>query len=190
MSYITAHNQFIIFSYEQCEIITWDAVVRALHVYIFGYIYATVMQHNLNVVHDDVMKWKHFPRYWTFVRGIHRTQASDAELWCFFDLRLNEGLSKQSWNWRFETPSRPLWRCSNVVTTVSSKYRLIVSKKYLYFCSLWVREVVCEKLYLCISYTHTHIYIIYISIYTYMRLACVVKRMRLLSAHNIAVTWV
>ena len=23
-------------------------------------------------LHDDVMKWKHFPRYWPFVRGIHR----------------------------------------------------------------------------------------------------------------------
>ena len=22
--------------------------------------------------HDDVVKWKHFPRYWSFVRGIHR----------------------------------------------------------------------------------------------------------------------
>ena len=21
--------------------------------------------------HDDVIKWKHFPRYWPFVRGIH-----------------------------------------------------------------------------------------------------------------------
>ena len=24
-------------------------------------------------VHDDVIKWKHFPRYWPFVRGIHRS---------------------------------------------------------------------------------------------------------------------
>ena len=24
-----------------------------------------------NNVHDDVIKWKHFPRYWPFVRGIH-----------------------------------------------------------------------------------------------------------------------
>ena len=24
------------------------------------------------VEHDDVIKWKHFPRYWPFVRGIHR----------------------------------------------------------------------------------------------------------------------
>ena len=22
-------------------------------------------------VHDDVIKWKHVPRYWPFVRGIH-----------------------------------------------------------------------------------------------------------------------
>ena len=25
-----------------------------------------------SVLHDDVIKWKHFPRYWSFVRGIHR----------------------------------------------------------------------------------------------------------------------
>ena len=23
--------------------------------------------------HDDVIKWKHFLRYWPFVRGIHRS---------------------------------------------------------------------------------------------------------------------
>ena len=39
--------------------------------------------------HDDVIKWKHFPRNWPFVREIHRsrwiphTKASDAKLWCF-----------------------------------------------------------------------------------------------------------
>ena len=28
---------------------------------------------NLNpVYHDDAIKWKDFPRYWPFVRGIHR----------------------------------------------------------------------------------------------------------------------
>ena len=25
------------------------------------------------LIHDDVIKWKHFPRYWPFVRGIHRS---------------------------------------------------------------------------------------------------------------------
>ena len=26
--------------------------------------------------HDDVIKWKHFPRYWPFVRGIHRSPGN------------------------------------------------------------------------------------------------------------------
>ena len=26
--------------------------------------------------HDDVIKWKHFPRYWPFVRGIHRSPVN------------------------------------------------------------------------------------------------------------------
>ena len=60
--------------------------------------------------HDDVIKWKHFPRYWPFVWGIHQSQWSFDG---FFDLRMNERLNKQSWGWLFETPSRPLWRHSN-----------------------------------------------------------------------------
>ena len=69
--------------------------------------------------HDDVIKWKHFPRYWHFVRGIHRspvispqrpvTRSFDG----FFDLPLNKGLCKQWRRWWFETPSRPLWRHCN-----------------------------------------------------------------------------
>ena len=27
-------------------------------------------------IHDDVIKWKHFPRYWPFVRGIHRSTVN------------------------------------------------------------------------------------------------------------------
>ena len=39
--------------------------------------------------HNDVFKWKHFPLYWPFVKGIpgHRwiplIEAGDAELWYF-----------------------------------------------------------------------------------------------------------
>ena len=35
----------------------------------------------------------------------------------FFDLRPNKRLSKQWWDWWFETPSRPLWRHCNVKST-------------------------------------------------------------------------
>ena len=33
----------------------------------------------------------------------------------FFDLRPNKRVSKQSWGWKFETPSRSLWRHCNAV---------------------------------------------------------------------------
>ena len=69
--------------------------------------------------HDDVIKWKPFPRYWPFVRRIHRSPVNSPhkETRSFdvcFDLRLNKRLSKQSWGWWFETLSRPLWRHCNV----------------------------------------------------------------------------
>ena len=60
---------------------------------------------------DDVIKWKHFPSYWPFLRGIHRSPQRPMawSFGVFFDLRRNKRLSKQSWGWWFETPSRPLW---------------------------------------------------------------------------------
>ena len=27
-------------------------------------------------IHDDTIKWKHFPRYWPFVRGIHQSPVN------------------------------------------------------------------------------------------------------------------
>ena len=30
----------------------------------------------LGKYHNDVIKWKHFPRYWHFVRGIHRSSVN------------------------------------------------------------------------------------------------------------------
>ena len=34
------------------------------------------MMTSSNATHDDVIKWKHFPRYWLFVRGIHRSPVN------------------------------------------------------------------------------------------------------------------
>ena len=36
-----------------------------------GYIYQ--LSPGDHFTHDDVIKWEHFPRYWPFVRGIHRS---------------------------------------------------------------------------------------------------------------------
>ena len=35
-------------------------------------------------IHDDVIKWRNFPRYWPFVRGIHRSPMNTPhkDQWC------------------------------------------------------------------------------------------------------------
>ena len=46
----------------------------------------------------------------------------------FFDRRLNERLSKQSWGWWFETLSCPLWRhCNEVSVTGGSLFDALLS---------------------------------------------------------------
>ena len=62
----------------------------------------------------------------TGLRWIPRTKASDAELWCFFDLRLDKRLSKQSWCWWFETLSRPLWHHCNVLACELARFGLAI----------------------------------------------------------------
>ena len=32
--------------------------------------------HDILFIHDDVIKWKHFPRNWSFVREIHRSPVN------------------------------------------------------------------------------------------------------------------
>ena len=83
---------------------------RSHHLYSRGHI----------ISHDDVIKWKHFPRYWPFVWGIHRWPVNSPHkgqwhgaLMFSFDRRLNNRLSKQSRGWWLEMPSRPLWRHCN-----------------------------------------------------------------------------
>ena len=69
--------------------------------------------------HDDVIKWKQFPpRHWplcgefTDHRWIPLTKANAAEL-LMFSLICSCINGKQWRGWRFETPSRPLWRYWN-----------------------------------------------------------------------------
>ena len=79
--------------------------------------------------YDDVIKWKHFPRYWPIVRGIHQSpmnsphkgQWRGALTWrdvtrsfdVFFDMCHDKRPSKQSRRRRFETLSCSLLRHCN-----------------------------------------------------------------------------
>ena len=90
--------------------------------------------------HGDVIKWKHFPRYWPFVQGFtsHRwfpqTKAEILSFDVFFELHLNKRLSKQWWRWWFDTPSCPLWCHCNVMRQIimSLSLHLLVSELYVY----------------------------------------------------------
>ena len=88
--------------------------------------------------HDAVIKWKHFPRYWPFVRGIHRHRWIPSQrpvtrnFDVFFDLRLNKWLSIQSRRRWFETPSCLLWHHCNAENT---------SKYHQYWFSGWFRRL-------------------------------------------------
>ena len=88
------------------------------------------------LIHDDVIKWEHFPRYWPFVRGIHRFplnsphkgQWRGALMFSLIWTNPNKLLSKQSWCWWFETPSHPLWRHRDAQTdwaTVDQAIKLL-----------------------------------------------------------------
>ena len=71
-----------------------------------------------NLIHDDVIKYKHFPRYWFFVCGeftgeLPTQRPVTRSFDVFFDLSLHVRLSKQSYGWWFETPSCSLWRHCN-----------------------------------------------------------------------------
>ena len=46
------------------------------HVYSDVITYPCLNADVANLCHDDVIKWKHFLRYWPFVRGIHRSPVN------------------------------------------------------------------------------------------------------------------
>ena len=95
-------NVFLVFLRHKSLTLSYDSICHLFH------------------MHDNVIKWKHFPRYWPFVRGIQRSSINSphtgqwrgALVFCLI-CALNKRLGKQSRGWWFETPWRPLWRHCN-----------------------------------------------------------------------------
>ena len=126
--------------------VNWGAAACCRHLYltsdrqrlgircsaVFINFHSCTHKHDHNIIfqsnHDDVIKWKHFPRYWPYVLPVnspHEGQRRGA-LICFFDLRLNKRLSKQAQGWWFETPSCPLWRHCNVMARHNGNHPAII----------------------------------------------------------------
>ena len=82
------------------------------------------------IFHEDAIKWKHFPRYWPFVRGIHRSPMNSPHKgqWrgaLVIELCLKKLLSKQPRRLCFKTPSCSLWRHCNVKCTTKQHHTTI-----------------------------------------------------------------
>ena len=115
---------------------------------------------------DNVIKWKHFLRYWPFVRGIHQTLVNSPHKvqWrgaLMFSLicTLNKRLSKQLWGWWFEMPSRSLWRHCNGNGRRSLHISFLNEKIWVHFLDFFSRKVRMisaneRRHYICSMFSH------------------------------------
>ena len=83
---------------------------------------------NKSQQHDDVIKWKHFPHYWPFVRGIHWSPVDSPYKgqWCgalmvSLILCMSKRLNIQLRHRWFEMPSCSLWHHCNEIRYASSE---------------------------------------------------------------------
>ena len=51
-----------------------DESIVNFHLYLINKTFHRDM--NISFQHDDVIKWKHFPSYWSFVRGTHQSPVN------------------------------------------------------------------------------------------------------------------
>ena len=103
--------------------------------------------------HDDVIKWKHFPRYWPFVRGIHPGEVPSQRpvtrrFDVFLDQRMYKRWSEQPWGWWFETPSWSLWRHCNAMKScvLVNKCLPTLHIHKLYRCCWWAGKAVSQAI--------------------------------------------
>ena len=67
---------------EHLEVVTWGNVcfyvlTEGIPHHVQHGCTCNTHNHNNHVTwHDDVIKWKHFPRYWPFVWGLHRSPGN------------------------------------------------------------------------------------------------------------------
>ena len=63
-------NVFLLFQLDWIEMLF--GMIRLIHCSLLF----VMPRHSYRDMHDDVIEWKHFPRYWPFVRGIHRSPVN------------------------------------------------------------------------------------------------------------------
>ena len=77
---ITGVTKLVMYHWGRSPQIIWSIGTLGFHIWSASdlpMIKFTVTELTVKItVHDDVIKWKQFPRYWPFVRGIHRSPVN------------------------------------------------------------------------------------------------------------------
>ena len=85
---LTPHFLFLSLSLTQISLprtfyahVCWCGYIHVCtYIWIHTYIQVFILPHSFlpHFLHGNVIKWKYFPRYWPFVRGIHRSPVNSA----------------------------------------------------------------------------------------------------------------
>ena len=103
--------------------------------------------------HDDVIKWKHFPRYWPFVRGIHRSPVNS--------------LHKGQWRGVLMFSLICVWINGWENTREAGDFR-----RYRVHCDVIVMDVSFS----CVAYTSRRSDWIYINVARWLSMACSIHK--------------
>ena len=93
--------------------------------------------------HDDVIKWKHFPRYWPFVRGIHRSPVNSPHIGQWRGALMFSFISVWINGWVNNCKAGDLRRYRahcDVTVMIESKSKKSKSKKILFIVGTWMRH--------------------------------------------------
>ena len=71
-------------SLRHTDAVTWLIMLSLRYAQLDIYRWQAITSEVVYDPHNDVIKWKHFPRYWPFVRGIHRSPVNSPHRgqWC------------------------------------------------------------------------------------------------------------
>ena len=66
---------FVLHIYQWSFVMGWQSIFPMNNQYVL-YVVSLITLQRWSLRHGDVIKWKHFPRYWPYIRGIHRSPVN------------------------------------------------------------------------------------------------------------------
>ena len=125
--------------------------------------------------HDDVIKWKHFPRYWPFVRGIPRSSGNSPRKgqWCGALMFSLICAWINGWVNNYEAGDFRRHRAHYdviVMSDLSSHCAITVYVQILFDCVIMVPYYIIKPIYIWLGLGDLYLRYIYVYVYIYIYL--------------------